>query len=847
MIRSTSFLAALAAAPFLSAQQLPDAWAQATHWRSIGPTTMGGRIIALAVYEAEPSTWWAATASGGLVKTTNNGVTFEHQFDHEAVVSIGHVAVSQSNKDIVWVGTGEANPRNSVSYGNGVYKSTDGGKTWAHMGLDKTFQTGRIAIHPTNPDIVYVGALGRLYGPNEERGLYKTTDGGKTWNKVLYVDDQTGVVDIDMHPTDPDTLMVATYERARDGFDTNDPAKRWGPGGGIWKTTDGGVNWMRIKTGLPSCQIGRVGIDYYRKDPNVLMAIVESEMIAKQPDDAAYHGAQLATADAGVKIATVERSRGGARGNRRGGGRGGDQTEDAEQQKKPEPTPAAKAGLKKDDVILAVGGKRVNSEQQFERECRQYRAGDEVVLSIVRDRKDLEVTIKFGKYPKGARSPFVGTLGGQSGGSPDLQGENGHEYGGIYKSTDGGDSWTRINTLNPRPMYYSQIRIDPSNSDNIMVLGTSLYRSTDGGKTFDRGAGSGMHVDHHAEWIDPNNGDHIIHGCDGGIYVTWDAGKNWDHLNHVAIGQFYHVGVSSDRNYRVYGGLQDNGSWRGPSTVWENGGIRNLHWQEVCFGDGFATIPDPKDSRQGYAMSQGGSLVRWDLRDGSRKSIRPPEPENVELRFHWNAAIALDPFASDTVYYGSQFVHMSPDRGDSWQVISPDLTSDNPEWQKQEQSGGLTIDVTAAENHCTILTIAPSPVQQGVIWVGTDDGRVHVTRDGGESWTSVEANVPNRPANTWCPHIEASKFDAATAFAVFDGHRNADWTTYVYVTRDHGATWTSLATDDIDGYCHCIEQDPVQKDLLWVGTEFGLFVTFDGGAHWQPWRHGVPTCAARAI
>ena len=867
MIRSTSFLAALAAAPFLSAQQLPDAWAQATHWRSIGPTTMGGRIIALAVYEAEPSTWWAATASGGLVKTTNNGVTFEHQFDHEAVVSIGHVAVSQSNKDIVWVGTGEANPRNSVSYGNGVYKSTDGGKTWAHMGLDKTFQTGRIAIHPTNPDIVYVGALGRLYGPNEERGLYKTTDGGKTWNKVLYVDDQTGVVDIDMHPTDPDTLMVATYERARDGFDTNDPAKRWGPGGGIWKTTDGGVNWMRIKTGLPSCQIGRVGIDYYRKDPNVLMAIVESEMIAKQPDDAAYHGAQLATADAGVKIATVERSRGGARGNRRGGGRGGDQTEDAEQQKKPEPTPAAKAGLKKDDVILAVGGKRVNSEQQFERECRQYRAGDEVVLSIVRDRKDLEVTIKFGKYPKGARSPFVGTLGGQSGGSPDLQGENGHEYGGIYKSTDGGDSWTRINTLNPRPMYYSQIRIDPSNSDNIMVLGTSLYRSTDGGKTFDRGAGSGMHVDHHAEWIDPNNGDHIIHGCDGGIYVTWDAGKNWDHLNHVAIGQFYHVGVSSDRNYRVYGGLQDNGSWGGPSRT-AGTGARNTDWVRVGGGDGFRCLVDPDDPNVVYSQSQNGPPSWRNLKNSERGSLRSRGGRGERVRFNWETPYILSAHNSKIVYTAGNKVFKSLNRGRNMEAISDNITNTD--------RGSAT-------------ALAESPKDDDIVYVGTDDGALWATHDGGASWfdcfevapeaPAVEAPIgedatgqepprgPNAgvaavadptaarpirdlvPGPRWVSELVASKFDAKRAYVTLDGHRSDDDAAYALMTEDGGKSWRSLTGDlpENAGSTRTIAEDPVNEDVLYLGTEFQAFVSLDRGEHWTRLNGDLPTVAVHAF
>ncbi|HEX5051681.1 MAG TPA: hypothetical protein VFZ65_07920, partial [Planctomycetota bacterium] len=348
-------------------------------------------------------------------------------------------------------------------------------------------------------------------------------------------------------------------------------------------------------------------------------------------------------------------------------------------------------------------------------------------------------------------------------------------------------------------------------------------------------------------WIDPTNANRVLIGNDGGVYTSLDRGASWRFCSNLPVAQFYHVATDDDVPYHIYGGLQDNGSWRGPSTVWENGGIRNSHWQEVCFGDGFATVPDPQDSRQGYAMSQGGSLIRYDLRTGAQKSIRPPAPEGVELRFNWNSAIALDPFDKQTVYYGSQFVHRSTDRGESWSVISPDLTTNNPEWQKQDESGGLTIDATGAENFCTVLTIAPSPVQKGLIWAGTDDGRVQVTQDGGQSWRSVEDRVRGLPPNTWCPHIEASRFDAGTAWAVFDGHRQVDWTPYVYVTRDFGTTWVSLATPDIDGYCLTLEQDPVQKDLLWLGTEFGLWVSIDGGKQWQRWKHGVPTCSAMAI
>lgn len=871
---------ALVAASSIAAQELPQAWADQLHWRSIGPATMGGRIVGLAVYEKQPSIWWAATASGGLLKTTNNGITFEHQFDREKVVSIGAVAVSQSDQNILWVGTGENHPRNSVSYGNGVYKSIDGGKTFTHMGLDKTFQTGRIAIHPSNPDIVYVGALGRLYGPNEDRGLYKTTDGGKTWNKVLFVDDQTGVVDIDMHPSDPDTLMVATYERARDGFDTNDPVKRWGPGGGIWKTTDGGATWARVKTGLPTSNLGRVGIDYYRTDPNVLMAIVECERIAKQPEDAPYHGAQVAAADAGVKVTAVEVSRGG-RGGGRGGnrGRGSDEAGAEKPAKKPPATPAKTAGLQKDDIVLSVAGKRVNSEQEFERECRQFHAGDSVELAVVRDRKDLVLTLKFGDYPEGASSPFTGTLGGQAANMQDLQGEHGFEYGGIYKSVDGGDSWTRINSLNPRPMYYSQIRIDPSNSDNIMVCGTSLYRSTDGGKTFDGNAGRGMHVDHHAEWIDPNDGNHIIHGCDGGIHVTYDAGKNWDHLNHVAIGQFYHVGVSQDRNYHVYGGLQDNGSWGAPSRT-AGTGARNHDWINVGGGDGFRCLVDPDDKNVVYSQSQNGPPSWRNLSNSERGSLRSRGGrgqgggEREAVRFNWETPYILSEHNSKIVYTAGNKVFKSLNRGAGMKAISPEITN--------TERGSAT-------------ALAESPKNADIVYVGTDDGALWVTHDGGAKWHNCfEVEVPepsqaidesidesakdplsrsqgNRshgpsatvvvdppksqpmqklvPGPRWVSELVASKFDEQRAYVALDAHRSDDDAAYVFLTEDKGMTWRSLAgtLPEHAGSTRTIQEDPVNENVLYLGTEFQTFVSIDRGEHWTRFNGDLPTVAVHAF
>ncbi len=420
----------------------------------------------------------------------------------------------------------------------------------------------------------------------------------------------------------------------------------------------------------------------------------------------------------------------------------------------------------------------------------------------------------------------------------------------LYKSEDGGHTWSQINAGNNignRPFYYYDLRVDPQDPNRVYSLWSRVSVSTDGGKEFELLTPFSVHPDHHAMWIDPNDPAHIYEGNDGGVYVTHDKGETWRFAFNLPLAQYYHINVDMETPYNVYGGMQDNGSWRGPSSIWENGGIRNHHWDEVGFGDGFATLADPADAMVGYAMSQGGNLFRWNLRTGERKNIRPAHPDGVELRFNWNAAIAIDPFDTNTVYYGSQFLHKSTDRGDSWTIVSSDLTTNNPEWQKQKKSGGLTFDVTGAENFTTIITVAPSPLERGVIWVGTDDGRVHVTRDGGASWESLEKNIKGVPANTWVPHIEASVFDAGTAYLVFDDHRRGNWTPYVYVTRDYGRKWNSLVTDDIWGYALVIEQDPVKEDLLFLGTEFGLYVTVDGGREWMKWTHGFPTASAMAL
>jgi len=679
-----------AAAPAPITPAIDPAWMVQIPWRSIGPANMSGRIVSIAVYEKDPTTYWIGTASGGLLKTTNAGVTYEHQFDKQATVSIGHVAVAASDPNIVWVGTGEANPRNSVSYGDGVYKSVDGGKTWTNMGLPESFQIGRIAIHPTDPNIVYVGALGRLYGPNGERGLYKTTDGGTTWNRVLYIDDNTGVIDVDMNPSDPNTLLVATYERARDGLDGNDPARKWGPGGGIWKTTDGGAIWKELTQGLPTVQLGRIGIDYYRKDPNVVFAVIETERITKLAPNSAFMGMAGEDAEVGARLTQI--------------------TENG---------PSAAAGLKEGDIVLAINEDKVASYVDLMRLVRSHQAGESVSVEFVRERQFQKAEVTFTQNPNGdqPQQAFSGGLGGQRENIHNEQGLDSFEAGGIYRSADGGETWMRINSLNPRPMYYSQIRVDPSDEKYVYVLGTSLYRSSDGGATFtgDGGRG-GVHVDHHCMWIDPNDGRHMILGNDGGIYVTRDRMENWDHHNHVAIGQFYHVAVDPTPFYYVYGGLQDNGSWGGPSRTRTGTGPVNSDWLSIGGGDGFVSAVDVNDPGRVYFSSQNGAMGRLHLENSERGFIRPQAGEGQQFRFNWKTPYLLSHHNSRIFYAAGNHVFRSLDRGDGLEVISPEIT------RTDEGSGSA---------------IAESPRDADLLYAGTDDGALWVSRNGGHEWTPL--------------------------------------------------------------------------------------------------------------
>jgi photosystem II stability/assembly factor-like uncharacterized protein len=675
--------------------------------RNIGPANMGGRIVDLAVVEKNPDTYYVAAATGGVWKTTDGGSTWAPLTDHFSC-SIGAVAVSQSNPDVVWVGTGEANPRNSVTWGDGVYKSTDGGKSWTHMGLKETHHIGRIVIHPSNPDIVYVAALGHIWAPNAERGLFKTTDGGKTWQHVLKLDAETGVIDVAIDLQVPDTLYAAAYAVKRDGFSGGDPLKQYGPKAGLYKTTDGGAKWDKMTNGLPANQYGRCGVHVWRKDPNVVFAVVQSE----------------------------------------------------------------KTG--------------------------------------------------------------VGTKGNPPNGPTEVA------DGGIFRSNDRGATWTQLNSLVPRPFYYGQIRVDPSDDQRIYVLGTAFHMSADGGKTFSGGPqkkgakgggkGAGTHPDHHALWINPRDTNHLILGNDGGLYISKNKAANWTANRGMPLGQFYAIAVDMKKPYRVYGGLQDNGSWGGPSATRSDAGITLADWKSINGADGFHCQCDPNDVNTVYAESQYGNPVRVDVSIPGKKgkSIKPKSDKTDPIRFNWSAPMLLSPHNSKTVFYGGNYLFRSEDRGDSWKKISPDLTAGK---------GGTTYKSTGH----TLTTVAESPKKPGVIYTGSDDGRVYVTRDGGQNWTDVSAKIPGVPKDRWVTRVECSHHDEATAYLTIGRYRNDDHKPYVFKTTDFGATWTSIANNlPDDSPINVIRESSRNPNLLFLGTEYAVHVSLDGGKVWHHLKAGLP-------
>jgi photosystem II stability/assembly factor-like uncharacterized protein len=664
--------------------------------RSIGPAGMSGRVTSIDALHSNPDNILLGTASGGVWETKNGGASWAPLFDEQPILNIGAVCIQQSNPAVLWVGTGEGNPRNSLNIGGGIYKSIDGGKSWKLMGLEKTKNIHRIIIDPTNPDNVYAAAIGNPYSPHPERGVYKTTNGGETWSLILHTNDTSGCADMVMDPSNPNKLIAAMWQHQRTPWSF----KSGGSGSGLYVTMDGGKNWKKLgkEEGLPDGNFGRIGLAIAPSQPQRIYALVE----------------------------------------------------------------ATKNGL--------------------------------------------------------------------------------------YRTDDGGFKWELVNTeqsvVNNRPFYFQDIRVDSKNENRVYNVYQMISMSEDGGKSFKVIIPyNGIHPDHHAFWIHPTNPDIIIDGNDGGIGISRDRGKNWRFDEQLPVGQFYHINVDNELPYHVMGGMQDNGSWRGPAYSWTNGGIRNYYWDNLSGGDGFDVAPDPDDANWTYSMSQGGELVRHNSFTGEEWRIQPPPPNlKTKLRYNWNAALGLDPFDSKTIYYGSQFVHKSSNKGLTWEIISPDLTTNDTVKQKQDENGGLSIDITGAENYTTILCIEPSAKDRNVIWAGTDDGQVQLTRDGGKTWTNCTAKITGMPAGAWVPQIRAGRHNAGEAFVVCNDYRRGNFKPYIFRTKDYGATWQPLVDESkVKGYALCMIQDPAEPNLIFVGTEGGLWVSFDDGKSFQQWKNGYPS------
>lgn len=720
----------------------------AMRWRAIGPANMGGRITDVEGIPSPSKTFYVATAGGGIWKTTNAGTTFRPIFENERCVAMGDLAIAPSDTNVIYAGTGEQNSRNSISPGCGVFKSTDGGKTWQYLGLPETEHIGRIQVHPTNPNIVYMAVVGSAWKPSKARGLYKSTDGGATWTIVKYISEKAGFVDVQLDPRNPDVIWASSYERQRGPYFL----QSGGPGSALWKSTDAGATWTQVKGGgLPESTLGRVEIAIARSNPEVMYLMVEAD------------------------------------------------------------------------------------------------------------------TMPNAKPAKGAK-PQV-------------------RPSGLYRSGDGGKTWEKRNGENVRPFYYSQVRVDPRNPERVYWSSTPVKFSDDGGRTA-RNATEGIHVDHHAMWIDPNDPEHLIVGNDGGVAVSWDRGGSYDYLNIINIGQFYAISYDMAMPYNVCGGLQDNGSWCGPSRR-VRGTTGNEAWKYISGGDGFWTAQDPTDPDIVYSESQGGNIGRLNMATGERTSLVKPNwrqrylqwedsilierpdttapmtkaqkarvdefrrrqrADSVEsdLRWNWNTPFFLSPHNPSVFYTGASRVLKSTKRGDDLYVISPDLSNADPEKIRisTKATGGITPDITGAETYGTITALIESPLKPGMLLAGTDDGNVWMTRNDGATWEKLTGRFPGVPAETYVSRVEAGHFDANTFYVTFDNHRRGDFTPYVYVTTDGGQSFRSIASNLPTGgpnFVHVIREDLVNPNLLFVGTDVGVWMSLDKGASWRKFMSGLPT------
>ena len=683
-------------------------------FREIGPALMGGRISSLAVVESKPQFFYLGTATGGLWKTENHGTSWTPLFDDQPTSTIGDVTIDQNNPNLVWVGSGEPQNRQSSPWGNGVYKSTDGGATWSNMGLEKTKHIGRMLIHPRDPETVYVAAVGDLWAQNPERGVYRTRDGGVSWERVLYIDENTGAIDLVMDPNDPSTLFAAMYQRRRTGFGFNGG----GPGSGIYRTMDGGENWTEMTEGLPKGDKGRIGLDVYQQNGNVIYALIEADA--------------------------------------RSAGQG------------------------------------------------------------------------FGR-------------------------SSGPSESGLFRSTDRGTTWEKMSDTNPRPMYYSQIRIDPSNPNRIYVLGTSLMVSDDAGRTFRSDGAAEVHVDHHDLWINPKDPDHLILGSDGGVSASWDGTAHWRMFDNLALGQFYTIAHDMRDPYYVCGGLQDNNPWCGPSNTRSFHGIRHYDWYETAYGDGFWTVVDPTDSTIVFSESQGGNMNRYDLVTGEKTPMRPitGPRENGDTaktyRFNWNAPLMISRHDPSTILLGGNYLMRSPDRGMAWvEVGGLDLTKqidrDDLEIMGVPGSEPMMSIHDGISTYGNLTVLGESQFDADVIYAGTDDGNVQVTMDGGESWTNVVGNIPGLPERTYVSRLAPSAHEAGRVYATFDGHRNGDYSAYVYVSENYGQKWRRIDGGLPDGWSvNVVIEHHRAPDLLFVGNEIGIYVSVDRGESWTRMKNNFPT------
>jgi len=697
LVSMASAAAAPPAAPTAAASPRQSSTDLASlRWRPIGPATMGGRITDFAVVNAD--TFYVGVASGNLWKTTNRGTTWQSLFDDEAVNSIGDVTVAPSNPDVVWIGTGEANNRQSSPWGAGVYRSTDAGETWRHRGLTATRHIGRILVHPGNPDTAFVAAGGSLWGPSEDRGVFRTRDGGESWDKVLHIDTDTGVTDMVMDPDDPDTVIAATYQRRR----TACCFIGGGPGSGIYRTRNGGDSWTQLTAGLPGGDLGRIGLAVYQRDGSLIIATVE----ASAPD------------------------------------------------------------------------------------------------------------------------------------------------GGIYRSSDGGDSWDKINDLNPRPMYFSQIRIDPNDARRVYVLAGGLLISDDGGVTFRPSEAAGIHPDLHAMWIDPDNSDTVLLGHDGGVLMSADGATTWRFFDNLPIGQFYEIGADMRDPYWVYGGLQDNGVWGGPSASRDLRGIRNSDWIKLVSGDGMYARIDPRDHNIVITETQNGALMRFNMATMERQSIRLETPVatgdgDEPYRWNWDSPLIISEHDADTLYAAGNVLFRSRDQGQGWEAISPDLSKAIDRRTEtimgtHPVEGVLSLN-DGVSSYGNMTTVSESPTNPNVIYAGTDDGNVQRTVDGGANWTDLTETFPGLPELTSSSRLLASRFDERRVYATFDGHQQDDMAPYVYASDDGGDTWRPIAAGLPDWSVNVIVEHHRNEDLLFLGNELGLYFSLDRGVTWERLKNNLPT------